>query len=99
MDIKVSGSNMSVGSALTEHVEEHLDKKVKKYFENAVNASVYFSKEKNLFHVNIIVNEGVRGGGIDIKSDASSDNVYTCFNEAAEKAAKQLRRYKRKIKK
>ena len=88
---------MSVGSALTEHVEEHLGKHVKKYFANAVNADVHFSKEKNNFHVNIIVNEGVRGGGIDIKSDATSENAYTCFNEAVEKAAKQLRRYKRKI--
>ena len=98
MDIKVSGSNMSVGSALTEYVEEHLNKNVRKYFDNAVNANVHFSKEKNSFHVSITVNEGVKGGGIDIKSDATGLDVYGVFNEAAEKAAKQLRRYKRKIK-
>ena len=97
MDIKVSGSNMSAGTALTEHVEEHLEKKVKKYFENAVNADVHFSKEKSSFCVKIIVNEGVKGG-IDIKSDATGEDVYGAFNEATEKVAKQLRRYKRKIK-
>ncbi|MDA0902349.1 MAG: ribosome-associated translation inhibitor RaiA [Proteobacteria bacterium] len=98
MDIKISGSNMSVGAALTEYVEEHLIRHVTKYFENAINANVYFSKEKGSFCVKITVNEGVKGGGIDINSDASGSDVYVVFNEAVEKAAKQLRRYKRKLK-
>src|SRR5690606_32112377 len=67
-------------------------------FENAVSADVHFSKERNSFSVKIIVNEGVKGGGIDIKGDATNLDVYACFNEAADKVAKQLRRYKRKIK-
>lgn len=97
MDIRVSGSNIETGQALVDHVEENLSKAVKKYFENAVSAVVHFSKSNQTFKVVITVNEGVKGG-INVKSDAEAGDVYGCFNEASEKCAKQLRRYKRRIK-
>jgi len=98
MQVQVSGSNMDVGQALTDYVQEHLIKDVKKYFEKAVNAEVHFAKEAgHLIKTVITVNEGVRGG-INVKSDAQGGDAYGCFNEALQKAAKQLRRYKRRIK-
>ena len=97
MQIRVMGSNIEVGQSLTQYVEENLEKQIRKYFENAVNADVHFSKNGHMFKVVITVNEGVKGG-INVKSDAQAGDVYGCFNEAAEKAAKQLRRYKRRIK-
>ena len=96
MDIRVVGSNMEIGSALTKHVKERLETSVKKYFENAVNADVFFTKNKNSFKANIVVNEGINN--IDIRSNAESGEVYSCFENALEKASKQLRRYKGKIK-
>ncbi|MBU6338576.1 MAG: ribosome-associated translation inhibitor RaiA [Rickettsiales bacterium] len=97
MDIRVLGSNMDIGQSLTDYVEENLSKSVKKYFEKAVGATVHFSKNNQMFKVVITVNEGVKGG-INVKSDAEAGDVYGCFNEASEKCAKQLRRYKRRIK-
>jgi ribosomal subunit interface protein len=97
MDIKVSGSNIETGQALVQYVEENLPKSVTKYFENAVSAQVHFAKSNQMFEVVITVNEGVKGG-ITVKSDAKAGDVYGCFTEAAEKCAKQLRRYKRRIK-
>lgn len=88
---------MDIGQSLTNYVEENLAKAVMKYFDKAVNADVHFSKDGHFFKTVLIVNEGVKGG-IVVKSDAEAGDVYGCFNEAAEKAAKQLRRYKRKIK-
>ena len=88
---------MDVGQALTEYASENLEKAVTKYFEKAVSAEVHFSKDKNLFKTVIIVNEGVRGG-ITVKSDAQAGDAYAAFTEACDKAAKQLRRYKRKLK-
>lgn len=96
MDIRVVGSNMDVGESLTKHVRERLENSVKKYFENAVNADVYFTKNKNTFKANIVVNEGV--SNISIRSNAESGEVYSCFENALEKASKQLRRYKNRIK-
>lgn len=97
MQIRVIGSNMDIGQSLTQYVEENLTKSIKKYFDKAINAEVHFSKEGNLFKAVVTVNEGMKGG-ITVKSNAEAGDVYGCFNEAAEKASKQLRRYKRKIK-
>lgn len=97
MQVRVIGSNMDIGQSLTNYVEENLAKVVMKYFDKAVNSDVHFTKDGHLFKVILTVNEGVKGG-IVVKSDAEAGDAYGCFNEAAEKAAKQLRRYKRKIK-
>jgi ribosomal subunit interface protein len=97
MQIRVIGSHMDIGQALTSHVEEHLAKNVTKYFDKAVNAEVHFSKQNHLFKAVILVNEGVKGA-IVVKSDAEAGDVYGCFNEALERASKQLRRYKSRIK-
>lgn len=97
MQIRVMGSNIEVGAALTSYVEENLAKAVTKYFDHAINADVHFSKNGTMFKAVIVVNEGVKGG-ITVKGDSEAGDVYGCFNEASEKVTKQLRRYKRKIK-
>lgn len=97
MQIRVIGAAMDVGQALTTFVEEHLEKAVTKYFDTAINAEVHFSKAGNMFKAVITVNEGMKGG-IAVKSDAEAGDVYACFTEACEKVAKQMRRYKRRIK-
>ena len=97
MQVRVVGSNMDIGQALTSYVEEHLAKTVTKYFDKAIDAEVHFSKDGNMFRVIVIVNEGVKGG-IVVKSNAEAGDVYACFNEACGKSAKQLNRYKSKIK-
>jgi ribosomal subunit interface protein len=88
---------MEVGDALTIHAKENLEKQVRKYFDTAINADVHFSKQNNTFYANVVINEGMKKG-IVIKSDGTAADPYGCFNEAMERAAKQLRRYKRKIK-
>lgn len=96
MQIRVLGSHTDVGQALTQYVEENLEKSVKKYFDNAVSAEVHFAKDGHLFKVTLIVNEGVKGG-IVVKSNGEAGDAYAAFSEASEKSAKQLRRYKRKL--
>ena len=88
---------MGVGESLEDYIKEHMERHVTKYFDNAINADVNFTKEADKFKVHIIVNEGVKNG-ITIKSDGFCEDPYGCFNEAMEKASAQLRRYKDKIK-
>lgn len=97
MQTRVIGSNMDIGASLEEYAQEHLQKSVKKYFENAVSAEVHFVKDGNLFKVILTVNEGVKGG-ITVKSDGAAGDAYGAFNEACQKATSQLQRYKDKIK-
>lgn len=97
MQITISGKHMETGSNLKTHVDDALGAAVSKYFENAISADVIFSKNEPFFHCHISVNEGVKDG-IFITSEDKAENVYTAFNGALEKAEKQLRRYKRKLK-
>lgn len=97
MKITISGKQLNVGNSLQEHVNEQIEYSVKKYFENAISADVFFSKETHNFVADIIVNEGT-GNHIFYKSQAKDDNIYAAFDKALERVEKQLRRYKRRIK-
>ena len=97
MQTRVIGANVDTGQSLTSYVCEHVEKTVTKYFDKAVGSEVHFSKDGQMFKAILIVNEGVKGG-IIVKSDGEAGDAYGAFNEALERASKQLRRYKRKIK-
>jgi ribosomal subunit interface protein len=97
MQIIVSGKHLDVGSALHDYVESSLQDTVKKYFENAVSADVVFTKIRHLFKVDILVNEGT-GTHLVIKSSAEDDDAYSSFDLAVARIAKQLRKYKGRIK-
>lgn len=88
---------MEVGEALTSHVRDHIENQVKKYFDTAISADVHFSKHNSHFHVNLLVNEGVKKG-IVIQSSGEADDAYGAFNEAMERGSSQLRKYKEKMK-
>jgi len=97
MEIRVLGSNIEVGDSLTEFAKDHLEKMVKKYFENAVKLEIHFKKEAHLFKAVLIVNEGVKKG-IVVKSDGEAGDVYGALNEATKKAENQLKRYHDRLK-
>ncbi len=97
MQVRVIGANIEVGDALTNHVQEHLEKVVKKYFGNAVSAEVHFHKEGHLFKSLLLINEGVKRG-ILVKSDGEAGDVYSAFSESLRKAQTQLQRYSNRIK-
>lgn len=97
MEVRVIGANIEVGESLTSYVQEHLEKAVKKYFENAVSAEVHFHKEGHLFKSLLLINEGVKRG-IFVKSDGEAGDVYGAFTESLRKAQTQLQRYSSRIK-
>lgn len=97
MQVRVLGSSMEIGESLTDYIQEHLDKMVKKFFEKAVSSEAHFKKEGNLYKVILIINEGVKRG-IFVKSDGEAGDAYGAFNEASKKAESQLRRYRNRIK-
>lgn len=97
MRISVSGQHVDIGKALKSHVEEALEHAVTKYFDQAIDADVVFSRESHLFTTNILVNEGT-GTGIVIKSQGEANDAYPAFDQALERIEKQLRRYKRRLK-
>jgi len=97
MQIRISGKNIETGQALQQQVTEKIQKSVTKYFDKAIDADAIFGKRGPFFTTELIINEGVKDG-IIIKSEAEADEIHASFELALEKADKQLRRYKRKIK-
>jgi ribosomal subunit interface protein len=95
MQLTVQGKQMDLGDALKSHVEGKLEDLNAKYFNRAIDATVTFSPEGQAFtktHISIRV-----GKDIYVISDATETDPYIAFDLAADKVAKQLRRYKRRL--
>lgn len=96
MKIMISGKQIDVGASLHTHIESRLEEGVQKYLDRVTSLNVVIAKEAHQFKVDINGNTGT-SSGIVIKSSAVADDVYACFDAAAEKIEKQLRRYKRRL--
>ncbi len=97
MHIVISGKHLSVGESLKSHASDFLQKHIKKYFSNAVNAHVTISKNSDEFHTNVMVNDGVVSH-MTVNSEAHDSDAYKCVEKAIKKVEKQLERYKNRIK-
>lgn len=95
MQVTVKGKQLDVGDALRTHVKDQLATLVGKYFGNPMEATVILSKDANLYKADIQVHVG---RGILLQSYAQANEPYPAFDEAADKVAKRLRRYKRRLK-
>ena len=96
MQIAIQGKQIDIGDSLRAHVETALQDKIGKYFDHAIDATVIISKDAHLYCSEIIVHPGTHGASIQAK--ASAGEPYPSFDEAADRVAKQLRRYKTKLK-
>ncbi len=95
MQLTVQGKQMDLGDALRTHVSDKLEDLNTKFFNRAIDATVTFSPEGHAFtktHISIRI-----GKDIMVISDATENDPYVSFDQAADKVAKQLRRYKRKL--
>src|SRR5438477_9986707 len=94
MQLSVTGKQTEIGEALRRHVEGSLGSILDKYFKTAIEAHVVFSKEAHLSRAEISVHIG---RGIVVNAGAAAIETYTAYDAAAERIAKQLRRYKRRL--
>lgn len=97
MELAVHGKQMDVGDALRTHVKEKIDDISSKYFNHTTYSTVTFSREghghkQTKAHILFQL-----GKNIMVTADAVETDPYVAFDSAATKAAKQLRRYKRRL--
>lgn len=95
MDIKVTGKNLDIGSALREHVEEKLNQLQQKYFEGTVHAHVTVEKQRAAFHSDCQLHLAT---GLKLQSHGSAAEAHPSFDAAAMHLEKQLKRYKQRLK-
>jgi ribosome hibernation promoting factor len=94
MQISIRGKQLDVGDALREHIRSRLGETVEKYFGQAIESSVVLSREGPLYRADISVHVG---RNILVQGHAGADSPYGAFDGAAERIAKRLRRYKRRL--
>jgi ribosomal subunit interface protein len=94
MQLSVNGRHLDIGDALRSHIEESLTTIFGKYFGDAIDARVTMSQTGHLYHAQVNVHVG---RGIHLAAEAEADRVYAAFDVAAERIAKRLRRYKRRL--
>ncbi|MDR6289690.1 ribosomal subunit interface protein [Inquilinus ginsengisoli] len=94
MQLTVRGKQIDVGDALRTHVSDALTSTTAKYFNNAIEANVVFSRNAHLIRSDLSVHVG---RNILLQSNAEAESPYHAFDAAANKLAKRLRRYKRRL--
>jgi len=94
MQLTVTGKQVDVGEALRGHVESTLESVLGKYFGTAIEAHAVFAREAHLIAVELSLRVG---RGMVVNSRGAATDYYVAFDSAAERLAKQLRRYKRRL--
>lgn len=96
MQVTVTGKQMDVGEALRSYVDDNLADSVAKYFDNAIDASVVFSRGAKRRHVRADLSVHI-GRNILLQGHAETTDPYASFDAALERIAKRMRRYKRRL--
>jgi ribosomal subunit interface protein len=94
MHLSVSGKQLDIGDALKSHVQQGLTTTVTKYFDNAIEAHVVFSRVGHQIRSDISVHVG---RGIIVQGHGESGDPYAAFDIASDRIGKRLRRYKGRL--
>jgi ribosomal subunit interface protein len=94
MQLTLTGKQVEIGDVMRGHVESSLGSILGKYFKTAIEAHVVLSKEAHLVRAEISLHIG---RGIVVNAGAALGDPGLAFDAAAERVAKQLRRYKRRL--
>ena len=95
MPLRISGKNLDISEAFRQHVNERLESATSKYFDGSVSGHVVISPEGSGFYADCTLH---LTSGVTLQAEARAQEPYACFDQAAEKIEKRLRRYKRRLK-
>jgi ribosomal subunit interface protein len=94
MHITVSGKQLDLSDALRHRVSTMLDTISRKYFGDALEAHVTFSRARSFFTCDINMHAG---RGLTLRGEGEAADANAAFDDAAEHIAKRLRRYRRRV--
>lgn len=94
MQITVSGKQVELSDALRHRVSVMLDTISRKYFGDALEAHVTFSRARSFFTCDINMHAG---RGLTLRGEGEAADANAAFDDAAEHIAKRLRRYRRRV--
>src|SRR6516162_11791268 len=94
MQLTATGKQIEIGEALRRHIEASLNSTLEKYFKTAIEAHVVVSREAHLTRAEGSIHIG---RGIVVNASALAAETQAAFDGAAERIAKQMRGYKRRL--
>jgi ribosomal subunit interface protein len=92
--ISVIGDGLDLGPALESRVRRSIERMTRKFFGHLIAANAYFVRDGQLFSATVNLQIGRLGF---VTSEASDQNFYRALQAALDKAEKQLRRMKRRL--
>lgn len=95
MSLRISGKQMDIGEALNRRINDRIDEAVGKYFDGGHSGHVIVEKSGSGFDCDCTIHLDT---GVVLQATASGHEPTSCFDEAADKIEKRLRRYKRRLK-
>jgi ribosomal subunit interface protein len=94
MQFSVTGKQMDVGDALSQHIEQSVGNLVGKYFGSGIEAHAVLSREAHLYCCDLSVHIG---RGIMLQASEKDNDPYKASDRASDRIAKRMRRYKRRL--
>jgi ribosome hibernation promoting factor len=95
MTLRVSGKNLDIGDALRQHVLEKVEATVARYFNGSVGGHVVVTREGSGYRSDCTLR---LSSGISLHAEGRAHEPYLCFDQAADKIERRLRRYKTRLK-
>lgn len=95
MGLRISGKNIDIGDTLRARVEERIAQAIGKYVDGGFDANITVEREGSGFRSDCKIHLDT---GIVLRGEGQGQDAYQCFDAAAERIEKRLRRYKRKLK-
>jgi len=94
MQVTVSGKQVELSDALKSRVTDHLTTMAAKFFEQAIEAHVTFSRARSFFTCDVNMHAA---RGLTLRGEGEAADAHNAFDDAAEHLAKRLRRYRRRF--
>jgi ribosomal subunit interface protein len=94
MTLRVSGKNLDIGEALRQHVLEKVEATVARYFGGSVGGHVVITREGSGYRSDCTLR---LSSGVSLHAEGRGHDAYPCFDQAADKIEKRLRRYKARL--
>jgi ribosomal subunit interface protein len=95
MTVRVSGKNLDIGEALRQHVLGKVEATVARYFGGSVGGHVVMTREGSGYRSECTLR---LSSGVSLHAEGRAHEPYLCFDQAADKIEKRLRRYKMRLK-
>ena len=95
MPLRVSGQNISIGTALQQRISDRVEEATTKYFHGGYTGHATIGRDGFGFRTECVLH---LDSGVALEAEGMAADAYDSADQAAGHIEKRLRRYKRRLK-